>query len=88
MEAIGLSFNDLVSRQAEEWERASSTLTKEQTQSSIAQHINRGCSVDEADFRATITAQISSIVTAILATIDANNKRILIDLKRAGLLNQ
>ena len=87
METIGLNFNDLVSRQTEEWERASSAVTREQTQSSIAQHINRGCSVDEADFRATITAQISSIVTAILATIDANNKRILLDLKEAGLLD-
>jgi len=87
METIGLNFSDLVNIQAEEWERANTAFPNEQTQASIAQHINRGCSVDEADFRATITAQISSIVTSTLATIDANNKRILIDLKKAGLLD-
>lgn len=87
METIGFNFNDLVSIQAKEWERASSTFPNEQTQASITQHINRGCSVDEADFRATITAEISSSVTAILTTIDANNKRILLDLKEVGILS-
>lgn len=87
MKTIGLSFNDLVNRQVMEWRRAR-TDTEEQKQSSVTQHIIRGCSEDEAQFRATITIEIAANSTAILAAIDANNKRILLDLKRAGLLNQ
>lgn len=87
METIGLSFNDLVSTQAKEWERASKH-TDEYKQSSVAHHISRGCSEDEAQFRATITVEIAANTTAILAAVDANNKRILLDLGRAGLLKR
>ncbi len=84
METIGFSFNDLVNIQATEWNRID---MEEQRQVSLANHLKRGCSEDEAQFRASITVEITSITTAILATIDANNKRILLDLKEAGILS-
>jgi len=87
METIGLSFNDMVARQAAEWKRLAGA-TEEQRQISIANHISRGCSADEAQFRATITGEIAKFNTAVLTVIDANNQRILLDLKEAGLLEQ
>ncbi len=85
METIGLSFNDMVARQVAEWGRLAGA-TEEEKRISIANHISRGCSEDEAQFRATITEEIAKINTSILAVIDANNQCILLDLKKAGLL--
>jgi len=86
METIGLNFNDMVMLQASTIGEAREGVEKE-TDLSFAQYIHQGCSEDEAHFRAEITAQIASFNTAISAVIDANNKRIFSDLKKAGLLN-
>ncbi len=87
METVGLGFNDMVVLQASVSEEARKSIGEE-TALSFTRHINRGCSEDEAQFRSEITAQIASATTAILAVIDANNKRIFSDLKKVGLLNR
>ena len=59
----------------------------DETYDAAEQIAENGCSEDEAQFRASITVEVTAITTAMLATVDANNKRILLDLKGAGLLN-
>ena len=86
METIGLSFNDMVKILASTAEEARKGV-EEETNLSIARYINQGCSANEAQFRVEITAQIASFNTATLAVIDANNKRIVSDLKKARLPN-
>ena len=48
--------------------------------------INQGCSQDEARFRANIIEVISIDTSIILGIIATNNQRILLDLKKTGLL--
>ncbi|MFC2021923.1 hypothetical protein ACFLTR_01740 [Chloroflexota bacterium] len=86
METIGFNFNDLANIQATELNRIDGA-TEEQKQLSVASHISQGCSQDEAQYRATITGEMTAITISLLATIDANNKRILLDLKEAGILS-
>ncbi|MFC2072476.1 hypothetical protein ACFLUU_07235 [Chloroflexota bacterium] len=86
METIGFNFNDLVNIQTTALNRVDGA-TEEQKQLSIANHISRGCSQDEAQYRATITGEMTAITISLLATIDANNKRILFDLKETGILS-
>jgi len=85
METIGLNFNDMVTLQASVWTEGRKTIN---TDSSFAQHLERGCSEDEAKFRAEITAQVASITTALLKVMEANNNRILSDLKEAKVFDR
>jgi len=87
METIGLDFNDMVVLQASAIGEARNSIEQE-PELSFAQYINKGYSEDEAKFRSEIAAQVASFTSAILTVIDANNKRILSDLKQSGLLNR
>ena len=85
METIGLSKEDItalvVSLKVE--------LTKEQeetTRSTAAYFVSQGCSKDEAYFRAGTLTNSSVDSGILMGIIDANNKRILSDLQRTGLL--
>lgn len=87
METIGLDFNDMVVRHASAAGEARKSIEQE-AELSFAKYINKGYSEDEAKFRSEITAQVASFNTAMLIVLDANNKRILLDLKQSGLLNR
>jgi len=87
METIGLNFNKMVDIQAWEHQRARESI-EENVQASIARYIKQGYSRKEAVFKAGITAGIAANVTGILAVIDANNQRLLSNLKEIGLFNR
>ena len=59
---------------------------EETTRSTTAQFVSQGCSEDEAQFRAGMIANLSIDTSAILGIMVANNRRILSDLKEAGIL--
>ncbi len=86
METIGLSFNDMFRFQVKAIEEARKGKDEKEIELSIARYINQGCSEEEARFRVDLTVEIASFNSALLAVIDANNKRIISDLKNAGLL--
>jgi hypothetical protein len=60
---------------------------EEAIQLNTAQFISQGYSEDEARFRAGIVKTQTIDNSVVAATIDANNKCILLDLKKAGLLS-
>ena len=85
MDTIGLSIEDMTSLMVSLKEE----LLKQQEETiraNTAQFISEGCSEDEAQFRAgTIGTQAVDIATT-AGIIVANNRRILLDLKKVGLL--
>ena len=86
MEVIGLSMEDMTALMAS----LKVELTKgqeETTRSTAAHFVSRGCSEDEAKFRAGVIANSSVDTSAILGVMVANNRRILSDLRSAGLLS-
>ena len=87
MEKIGLSLNEIIEIQASEYQGALGEF-EENVRSSIAQYISRGNSEEEAAFKAELTARISADVYAILAVINANNRRLFSDLSEIGLLDR
>ena len=87
MEKVGLSLNEIIEIQASEYQGALGEF-EENVRSSIAQYISRGNSEEEATFKAELTARISADVYAILAVINANNRRLFSDLSEIGLLDR
>ncbi len=87
MEKIGLSLNEIIEIQASEYQGALGEF-EENVRSSIAQYISQGNSDEEAAFKAELAARISADVYAILAVINANNRRLFSDLSEIGLLNR
>lgn len=85
MDTIGLSMEDMtafmVSLKVELLKGQEET-----TRSTTAQFVSQGCSEDEAQFRAGMIANLSVDTSAILGIMVANNRRILLDLKEAGML--
>ena len=85
MDTIGLSFKDMealmISLKVELLKGQEETI-----QSSTMEFISQGCSEDEARFRAGVIGAISIDASAILGIMAANNGRILLDLKEAGIL--
>ena len=85
METIGLSARDITNLMA--------TLKielgkgqEERNRSATAQFISDGCPEDEARFRAGIIGIQSTDMAVVEGIVVANNRRILLDLKEAGLL--
>ncbi len=85
METIGLNINDMTSLMVRFKEEV--TIGQEATiQSNTAQFISAGCTEDEARFRAGVIGMHSIDTSVVLGIMVANNRRILSDLKEAGIL--
>lgn len=86
MDTIGFSIGDMIALMVS-LKVAGLKEQEETTRSTAASFVSDGCSEDEAQFRAGMIANLSVDTSAILGIIDVNNKRILSDLKQAGLLS-
>lgn len=85
METIGLKYNDMVNLLAHHWEVAREAVEAE-SQAIIQQKIESGYSKDRVELQSEVIAELSSASSAMLAVITENNKRILGDLRKAGIL--
>ena len=82
---IGLSSNDMTNLMVSLKEELAKN-QEESIQSNAVQFINEGCTEDEARFRARIIGTQAIDTAVIFGIIVANNRRILLDLEEAGML--
>ena len=87
METIGLSINDmesLIVTLKEELNKGQ----EENFQANTAHFISAGYTEDDARFKAVVIRLQAVDASAILGIIVANNRRILLDLKEAGIIRK